>query len=78
MRARALKGMEEGVYSYRLNGSFFDLQRLNAKTKYLYQLIQEALFANVVLSWHTYSDLQMMFNYFSEASKAFGLTIVLS
>ena len=77
MQVHSLLGMEEGVYSYRLNGSFFDLQRLNAK-KYLHQLIQEALFANGVLSWHTYSDLQMMFNYFSEASKAFGLTIIVS
>ena len=72
--------MEEGVYiRYRLDGSLFDLRRLNAKTKCLHQLIEEALFADdCALLAHKDSDLQMMLNKFSEASKALGLTISLS
>ena len=47
MLAHAVQDMEESVYiRYRLDGSLLDLRRLNAKTKCLYQLIQEALFAD--------------------------------
>ena len=72
--------MEEGVYiRYCLDGSLFDLQHLNTKTKCLHQLIQEALVADdCVLLAHKDIDLQMMLNKFSQVSKAFGLTISLS
>ena len=77
MLAHAVQDTEEGVY--RLDGSLFDLRRLNTKTKCLHQLIQETLFADdCALLAQKDSDLHMMLNKFSEASKAFGLTISLS
>jgi hypothetical protein len=43
----AVQDLQEGVYvRYRYDGSIFDLRRLNAKTKTLTDLIQEALFAD--------------------------------
>ena len=48
---------------YCLDISFFDLWHLNAKTKWLHQLIQEALFVNdYALLTHKDNNLQMMLN----------------
>ena len=80
MLSQAVKDSEEGVYiRYRLDGSLFDLRRLNAKTKCLQELIQEALYADdCALLAHNERDLQMMVDKFSQASKLFGLTINIS
>jgi len=79
MLSHAVRGLEKGVYiRYRLDGSLFDLRRLTAKTKSLQTLLQEVLFADgCALVAHTESDLQMMLDRFSEASKLFGLTVSL-
>nr|KAG5695709.1 hypothetical protein BaRGS_022386 [Batillaria attramentaria] len=79
MLSHAVRGLEKGVFiRYRLDGSLFDLRRLTAKTKCSKDLLQEALFADdCALVAHDQSDLQVMLDRFSEASKLFGLTISL-
>ena len=74
-----VKDLEQGVYiRYRLDGSLFDLRSLSAQTKSFLDFIQEVLFAdNCALVAHTESDLQLMLDRFSDASKLFGLTISL-
>jgi exonuclease III len=76
----AVQDLQEGVYvRYRYDGSIFDLRRLNAKTKTLTELLQEALFADdCALMAHRPDALQVMLNKFSESSKLFGLTISLA
>ncbi|PFX31654.1 Transposon TX1 uncharacterized 149 kDa protein [Stylophora pistillata] len=75
----AVKDIEDGVYiRYKLDGSLFDLRRLNAKTKTIEKLILEALFADdCALRAHTKSTLQLTVDKFAEASRLFGLTISL-
>ena len=75
----AIKDLSNGVYlRYRLDGSMFDLRRLNARTKTTEQLITEALFADdCALMAHKESDLQSTVDKFAEASRLFGLTISL-
>ena len=47
MLSQAVKDSEEGVYiRCHLDGSLFDIRTLNAKTKCLQELIQEALNAD--------------------------------
>ena len=62
-----------------LDGPLFDLLRLTAKTKSLFDLIQEALFSDddCALVIYEDSDLQFRLNRFSQSSKLFGLTISL-
>ena len=74
---QAVGNMDEGVYvRFCYDGSIFDLWRLNAKTKTLNSLTQEALFADdCALMAHKPGDLQAMLNSFSDTSKQFGLTI---
>ena len=44
---QAVKDSEQGVYiRYRLDGSLFDLRRLNVNAKCLQEVIQEALYAD--------------------------------
>ena len=76
----AVHDFDKGVYlRYRLDGSLFDLRRLNAKTKTLKRLLLEALFADdCALLAHKESDLQAIVNRFAEACRLFGLTISLS
>ena len=76
----AVHDFDKGVYlRYRLDGSLFDLRRLNAKTKTLKRLLLEALFADdCALIAHTEFDLQVIVNRFAEACRLFGLTISLS
>ena len=63
---------------FRLDGSLFDLRRLAAKTKSQTTLLQEVLFADdCALMAHAESDLQLMLDRFSHASKLFGLTVSL-
>ena len=63
---------------YRLDGSVYDLRRLNAKTKVTERLILEALFADdCTLMAHKEADLQLIVDKFAEASRLFGLTISL-
>ena len=80
MLSHAVRDQERGVYiCYRLDGSLFDLRRLAAKTKNLQSLLQEVLFADdCALVAHTESDLQLMQDRFSSASKLFGLTVSFS
>ena len=79
MLSHAVRDLGKGVYiCYRLDGSLFDLCRLAAKTKSLQSLLQEVLFADdCALMAHTESDLQLMLDRFSSASKLFGLTVSL-
>ncbi|KAK2562750.1 hypothetical protein P5673_014468 [Acropora cervicornis] len=59
-------------------GSLFNLRRLLSHTKTMEQLIMELLFADdCALLAHTEVALQNLVDHFSEASKAFGLTISL-
>ncbi|KAL8595295.1 hypothetical protein ACOMHN_020048 [Nucella lapillus] len=61
-----------------MNGSLFDLRRLNAKTRTFEKLILEALFIDdCALMAHTEFALQLIVNKFAEASRLFGLTISL-
>lgn len=63
---------------YRTDGKLFSLRSLIAKTKVLEELICEALFTNdCALLSHSESDLQLIYDRFSEATKQFGLTISL-
>ena len=75
----ALRDLDRGIYiRYRLDGSLFDLRRLNAKTKTVEKLVAEALFADdCALMAHTEADLQLIVTRFAEASRLFGLTISL-
>ena len=79
MVAHAVQDLGSEVYNqYRLDGSLSDLHRLTAKTKSLFDLIQEALFADdCALVTHEDSDLQLMLDCFSSSAKLFGLTISL-
>ncbi|KAL6487614.1 hypothetical protein MHYP_G00042400 [Metynnis hypsauchen] len=74
-----IRDIEDGVYlRYRLDGSLFDLRRLNAKTKTIERLILEALFADdCALMAHTEPAIQRIVDKFTEASRLFGLTISL-
>ena len=75
----AVCGLENGVYlKYRLDGSLFDLRRLNAKSKTLERLILEALFADDCALCTSEPDLQTIVNRFAEAARLFGLTISLN
>ena len=62
MLAHAVQDLASGVCTrYRLDGSVFDLRRLAAKTKSLFDLRQEALFADdCALVTHEDSDLQLV------------------
>ena len=75
----AVQGLDEGVYiCYHFDGSLFNLCQLTAKSKTLTDLIQAVLLADdCTLTAHKSSDLQTMFNRFSDAWKLFGLTISL-
>ena len=75
----AIKDLDLGVYlRYRLDGSLFDLRRLNSKTKVVEKIILEALFADdCALMAHKESDLQIIADKFAETSRLFGLTISL-
>ena len=77
MFSHAVRDLVKGVYiRYRLDGSLFDLRPLAAKTKSLQSFLQEVLFADdCALVAHTESDLQLMQDRFSSASKLFGLTV---
>ena len=79
MMAHAVQDLESGLYIwYRLDGSLFDLSCLTDKTKSLFTLIQEALFADdCALVTHEDSDLQLVLDCFSPSAKLFGLTISL-
>lgn len=77
--SHAVRDIEDGVFlKYRLDGSLFDLRRLNAKTKTIERIILEALFADdCALMAHTEAALQLIVDKFAEASRLFGLTISL-
>ncbi|XP_076060523.1 uncharacterized protein LOC143036733 [Oratosquilla oratoria] len=68
-----------GVYlRFRIEGSVFDLRRLNVKTKTTEKLILEALFVDdCALMAHKESDLQLIVDKFAEDARLFGLTISL-
>ena len=74
MLSHAVRDLEKGVYiRYRLDGSL-----LAAKIKSLQSLLQEVLFADdCALVAHTESDMKLLQDRFSSASKPFGQTVSL-
>ncbi|XP_076061594.1 uncharacterized protein LOC143037342 [Oratosquilla oratoria] len=70
---------EDGVYvRYRLDGSLFNLRRLQAHTKTQERLIQDLLFADdAALVAHTERALQHITSCFADASRLFGLEVSL-
>ena len=70
---------EDGVYvRYRLDGSLFNLRRLQAHTKTLERLILDLLFADdAALVAHTERALQRITTCFADASRLFGLEVSL-
>ena len=74
MLSHAVRDLEKGVYiRYRLDGSLFV-----AKIKSLQSLLQEVLFADdCALVAHTESDMKLLQDRFSSASKPFGQTVSL-
>ena len=79
MLRQAKEHILDGVYiRFRSDGSLINLRRLLSHTKTMEQLIMEPLFADdCALLAHTEVALQNLVDHFSEASKAFGLTISL-
>ena len=79
MLRQAKEDILDGIYiRFRSDGSLFNLRRLLSHTKTMEQLIMELLFADdCALLAHTEVALQNLVDHFSEASKAFGLTISL-
>ena len=67
----------EGVYiRYRLDGSLFNLRRLQAHTKTFEQLIRDLLIAyDAALVSHSESALQCLTSSFAEAAQLFGLEV---
>ena len=61
---------------YRIDGRFFDMRRLKGNTKVQEALVRDFLFADdCALAAHSEEDLQCLADCFSNAAKAFGLTI---
>ena len=61
---------------YRIDRHVFDLRRLMVNTKVRKALVHNFLFADdCMFAAHSEDDLQHLTDYFSTASKAFGLTI---
>ncbi|CAE1227265.1 unnamed protein product [Acanthosepion pharaonis] len=79
MLSQGLQDLEQGVYIHDcLDGYFFDVCHLTATTKSPQDLLQEVLFAgDCTLVAHEESDLQLMLDNFSDASKFFGLKVSL-
>ncbi|PFX21964.1 hypothetical protein AWC38_SpisGene13525 [Stylophora pistillata] len=79
MLQEAKEGVLDGIYiHFRSDGSLFNLQRPLTHTKTVEQLITELPFADdCVLLAHTETALEHLVNHFSDATKAFGLTISL-
>ena len=71
--------LNEGIYiRFRTDGSTFYLRRLLARVKTLEVVVLELLFSNdCALLVHIEEALQVIVNSFSQAAKAFGLTITL-
>ena len=76
----ALHNSVHGVYlRYRLDGSLFDLRRLNARTRTLERLIVEALCADYcVLMTQSEHEIQTIVSRLAKASDLFHLTFSLS
>ena len=70
---------EDGIYiRYRMDGSLFNLRRLQARTKTLEQLIRELLFADdAALVAHSDTALQRITTCFADACQLFGLEVSL-
>ena len=66
---------DEGVYvRYRLDGSLFNLRRLQAHTKTQERLVQDLLFADdAALVAHSGRALQCITSCFADASRMFAL-----
>ena len=79
MLRQATKNLDEAVYiRYRLDGSLFNLRRLQAHTKTFEQLIRDLLFADdAALVAHSESALQCLTSSFAEAAQLFGLEVSL-
>ena len=73
----AFQDSEEGVsIEYRTSGGVFKQSRMNAKTKTVFQLVRDLLFADdCALLTNSLADMQRLVDRFSAATKAFGLTI---
>ena len=77
--------MEKGIklqcnnIHYRYDGKLFNLRRLKSRSRVHASLVRDFLFADdCALAAHNAEDLQELANNFSEAAKAFGLTISIS
>jgi len=79
MLREAKEDLDEGIYiRFRTDGSVFNLRRLMAHTKTSEEAILDLLFADdCALLAHTEEALQVIVDRFSQAAKAFGLTISL-
>ena len=81
MLKQAMEGLDddEAVYiRYRLDGSLFNLRRLQAHTKTREQMFRDLLFADdAALVAHTERALQCLTSCFSEAAQLFGLEVSL-
>ena len=77
MLEHAFRDITEGIdIEFRMSGNVFNQQRLKAKTLIVRQLIRDLLFADdCALVAHTLGDMQHIIDSFSNAAKAFGLTI---
>ena len=61
---------------YQYDGDFFNLRRLQSRTKASQVTVRDFLFADdCALAAHSEKDLQELANCFASASKAFGLTV---
>ena len=81
MLKQAMEGLDDdnAVYiRYRLDGSLFNLRRLQAHTKTLEQLFRDLLFAdNAALVIHNENALQRLTSCFAEAAQLFGVEVSL-
>ena len=75
----ALENCPAGIkIRYRMDGQFFDLRRLKAKTKTSEALVRDFLYADdCALAAHSESALQDLADRLAEAATKFGLTISL-
>ena len=81
MLKQAMEGLDGGnavFIRYRLDGSLFNLRRLQAHTKTLERMFRDLFFADDAgLVAHTESALQRLTSCFAEAAQLFGLEISL-
>jgi endonuclease/exonuclease/phosphatase family metal-dependent hydrolase len=75
----AFKDLQSGIrIQFRTSGGIFNLRRLQAKSKVSATLVRELLFADdCAVCAHSFEDMQLIMNRFSQSAVRFGLTISL-